>query len=231
MAPLIKTSLTLLSLSLSLVSAASPHQPAAGHHGKHLKLAKRTLFEGLGKREEFAPYGYDRCASTLCSVPVLTARTDLVRLFTSHPRLACNLRIPSLGRALVVRSRDTSNVMRSLTLSLSLHQHSSTLLKQAASLAHPPTSAKPALPLPHPPNGLHAPLVNQSSRKLKPTLPSQLPLMKKRAQMAVCSASLLKLKLHLLHLHPLLLITATTTEEMVVYSDLELDLQITEMQL
>jgi len=67
MAPIIKTSLALLSLSAALVSA-NTHQPALGqaaHHGKHLKLAKRTLFEDLGKREQFAPYGYDRCKHCL----------------------------------------------------------------------------------------------------------------------------------------------------------------------
>lgn len=65
MAPIIKTTLTLLSVSasvISLVNAQHNNNNAGQHHGKHLKLAKRTLFEDLGKREhEFAPYGYDRC--------------------------------------------------------------------------------------------------------------------------------------------------------------------------
>jgi len=97
MAPIIKTTLTLLSVSASVISVVNAQHNnnianAAQHHGKHLKLAKRTLFEDLGKREhEFAPYGYDRCGYILFFCVVLP-RTDLVHfilLFLTHFPLAC----------------------------------------------------------------------------------------------------------------------------------------------
>lgn len=68
MAPIYKASLAslaFLAASASLVAASA--QPGHGsgtltqpgqHFGKHLKLARR---EELNKRENFAPYGYDRC--------------------------------------------------------------------------------------------------------------------------------------------------------------------------
>lgn len=115
MAPIIKTSLALLSLS-ALVSA-NTHQPALGqpaHHGKHLKLAKRVLFEDLGKREQFAPYGYDRCRQALSTRILLLALTPLSLLFFRSLPLccpACNLAhsLARFCRALVVWSRDTGN--------------------------------------------------------------------------------------------------------------------------
>lgn len=89
MAPIIKTTLTLLSVSASVISVVNAQHNnnianAAQHHGKHLKLAKRTLFEDLGKREhEFAPYGYDRCVYHSPYLLYCLTRTDLVHFL--HP--------------------------------------------------------------------------------------------------------------------------------------------------
>lgn len=62
MAPLnLKTTLALL----AAVNAASSSVAARKNYGKHMKMVRRTgangLFEDLDKRENDAPYGYDRC--------------------------------------------------------------------------------------------------------------------------------------------------------------------------
>lgn len=58
MAPILKASLALLSIS----GAVSGTLAKKHNYGKHQKMARRTgLFEDLAKREQVAPFGYDRC--------------------------------------------------------------------------------------------------------------------------------------------------------------------------
>lgn len=65
MAPIIKTSLALLSVSAALIPQGVAAKKHNHNYGRHMKMAKRgSLFEELQKRaDEFAPFGYDRCQS------------------------------------------------------------------------------------------------------------------------------------------------------------------------